>query len=160
MKATLNTNVHLAPSPKTVDGLLAVPIDIQSVAASFTFDGSAAAGAADVTIVYTVGPTAGNPIFDLRQTITQAWLDGAVFPVAQLAHHPFGAGAFTNLRVIQSVQAAGSVHTLRVQYPLGLPNAQLGGSYQPALAWSAGPRLRVVFGLSALNKAKHRSSCP
>lgn len=34
------TNFHLAPPPKTVDGLLAVPIDIQSIEAVFTFDGS------------------------------------------------------------------------------------------------------------------------
>ena len=60
--------------------------------------------------------------------------------MAQLAHHDFGSGNFTDLRVIESVQAAGSVHTLRVQYPLALPDSQLGGSYLPALDWSAGPR--------------------
>ena len=32
-------NFHLAPPPKTVDGLLAVPIDIESIVAVFTFDG-------------------------------------------------------------------------------------------------------------------------
>lgn len=149
------TNFHLAPPPKTVDGLAAVPVDIQSIDALFTFDGSASAASADATITYTVGPTAGNPIFDLRQDITQAWLDGVLFPVAQLAHHGFGADAFTDLRVIQSVQGAGSVHTLRVLYPLALPNSQLGGSYLPALEWSAGPKLRFVFGLSDLNRARY-----
>jgi hypothetical protein len=72
-----------------------------------------------------------------------------------LAHHDFGVGTFTNLRVIESVQAAGSVHTLRVQYDLALPNSQLGGSYLPALDWLAGPKLRFVFGLSDLNKARY-----
>ncbi len=149
------TNFHLAPPPKTVDGLAAVPIDIQTIDAVFVFDGAAASAAADVTISYAVGPTAGNPIFDLRQDITAAWLDGAPFPVAQLAHHGFGTGSFTDLRVIQSVQAAGSVHSLRLQYPLATPNAQLGGSYLPALEWLAGPRLRFVFGLSDLNRARY-----
>ncbi|MCL4800839.1 MAG: hypothetical protein KJ025_14700 [Burkholderiales bacterium] len=149
------TNFHLAPPPKTVDGLAAVPIDIQSVEALFVFDGAASAASADATITYTVGPAAGNPIFDLRQDITAAWLDGAPFPAAQLAHHGFGAGAFTDLRVIESVQSAGSVHTLRVQYPLATPDSQLGGSYLPAIEWSAGPRLRFVFGLSDLNRARY-----
>ena len=47
------------------------------------------------------------------------------------------------------------MHTLRVQYPLALPDSQLGGSYLPALDWSAGPRLRFVFGLSDLNRARY-----
>ena len=149
------TNFHLAPPPKTVDGLLAVPIDIQSIEAVFTFDGSTETASSDATITYTVGPTAGNPIFDLRQTITQAWLDGVLFSVAQLSHHSFGVDPFTDLRVIQSVQGAGSVHTLRVQYDLAIPNSQLGGSYLPAIDWSAGPKLRVVFGLSDLNRARY-----
>lgn len=149
------TNFHLAPPPKTVDGLVAVPVDIQTIDAVFVFDGAASTASADATIVYTVGPAAGNPIFDLRQAISAAWLDGAPFPAAQLAHHNFGTGSFTDLRVIESVQAAGSVHALRVQYPLAMPNAQLGGSYLPALEWSAGPRLRFVFGLSDLNRARY-----
>ncbi len=151
----MSTNFDLAPPSKTVDGLLAVPIDIQSINAVFTFDGPAQTATADATIAYTVGPTAGNPIFDLRQNITQAWVDGVAFPVAQLAHHDFGVGTFTNLRVIEAVQAAGSVHTLRVQYGLALPDSQLGGSYLPALDWLAGPKLRFVFGLSDLNKARY-----
>jgi hypothetical protein len=44
----------------------------------------------------------------IDKNITQAWVDGAVFPVAQLAHHAFGIGTFTNLRVVDAAQAAGS----------------------------------------------------
>jgi hypothetical protein len=149
------TNFHIAPPPKTVDGLLAVPVDISTIDAHFTFDGATSTATADATITYTVGPTGGNPIFDLRQTITAAWLDGAPFGPAQLAHHAFGTGSFTDLRVIQAVQAAGSVHTLRVQYGLAIPDSQLGGAYLPALDWSPGPRLRFVFGLSDLNRARY-----
>jgi hypothetical protein len=75
--------------------------------------------------------------------------------LGQLAHHTFSSGSFTDLRVIEAVQCAGSVHTLRVQYPLATPNSQLGGSYLRALEWSAGPRLRFVFGLSDLNRARY-----
>jgi hypothetical protein len=149
------TNFDLAPPTKTVDGLLAVPIDISSIHASFVFDGAAQTATADATITYEVGPTAGNPIFDLRQTITHAWLDGAVFAPAKLAHHAFGTGSFTDLRVVEVVQSAHSVHTLRVLYDVAVPNAQLGGSYLPALDWQPGPRLRFVFGLSDLNRARY-----
>jgi hypothetical protein len=78
-----------------------------------------------------------------------------LLPVSQLAHHSFGTEPFTDLRVIQAVQGAGSVHTLRVQYKLAPPNAQLGGSYLPALGWSAGPKLTFVFGFSDLNRARY-----
>jgi len=129
----ISENFHLAPPAKTVDGLLAVPIDIELIVAVLTFDGSTETASADATITYAVGPTAGKTIFDLRQDITQAWLDSVLFPIAQLAHHNFGAGPFTDLRVVEAAQAVGSVHTLRVQYDLALPNSQLGGSYLPAL---------------------------
>ena len=151
----MSTNFHLAPPAKTVDGLLSVPIDIESIAALFTFDGAALTAVADATITYTVGPTDGNPIFDLRQNITSAWVDGAVFPAAQLAHHDFGSEAFTNLRVIEAVQTAGSVHTLRVQYDLALPDAQLTGGYLPAIEWLAGPKLHFALGMSDLRRARY-----
>ena len=75
----MSMNFHLAPPSKSVDGLLSVPIDIESIHAVFTFDGAAQTATADATVVYTVGPTGGNPIFDLRQTPMQAWLDGRRF---------------------------------------------------------------------------------
>src|SRR5688500_11770641 len=151
----MTTNFDLAPPTKTVDGLLAVPIDISNVSAAIVFDGAASTATVDATITYTVGQAAGNPIFDLRQTITSAELDGAAFPVAQLAHHSFGTGSFTTLRVIESVQGAGTVHTLRVQYVMALPDSQMGGSYLPRLEWSTGPALTFVFGLSDLNRARY-----
>lgn len=151
----MSADFHLGPPPRTVDGLLAVPIDIQSVQAVFTFDGALQTAVADATMAYTVGPTAGNPFFDLRQPITEAWLDGVPFPPAQLAHHAFGTGPFTNLRVIESVQAAGSAHTLRVKYTLAIPDSNLGGAYPPVLEWTAGPRLRFTFGLSDLYRARY-----
>ncbi len=86
------TNFDLAPPPKTVDGLLAVPIDISTITARLRFDGATSTGTGDATIDFVVGPSAGSPIFDLRQTVTNAWLDGAPVPLAQVAHHDFGGG--------------------------------------------------------------------
>lgn len=148
-------NWEVAPPPKTVDALLAVPVDIGSLTASIVFDGASGSASADATFTYTVGPTAGNPFFDLRQPVSQAWLDGAPFPADKLAHHAFGTGPFTDLRVVESHQGAGSVHTLRVVYPLALPDSQLGGSYLPRIEWAPGPRLTFAFALSDLNRARY-----
>jgi hypothetical protein len=149
------TNFEIAPPPKTVDGLLAVPIDISAIAATVQFDLATSSATADATITYTVGPTAGNPIFDLRQTVTDAWLDGASFAPSLLAHHTFGSGPFTDLRVVESVQTAGSVHTLRVLYPLTLPDAETGGAYPPALDFTPGPRVRFTLGMTDLFRARY-----
>ncbi len=151
----MTDNFYLAPPPQVVDGLLAVPIDIQSVTAGVVFDGSTQIATADVTMTYTVGPADGNPIFDLRQTVNQAWLDGVAFNPAGLAAHDFGGGPLTELRIIKALQTAGSVHQLRLQYTLGTPLSQLGGSYPPALQWSPGHRLHFSFGLSDLNAGRY-----
>jgi hypothetical protein len=149
------TNFQLAPPAKVVDGLLAVPIDIQSTSATLVFDGAAATAQADATVDFIAGPADGNPIFDLRQAISDAWLDGTPVPIGQLAHHDFGGGPDAQLRVIQSVVLAGTAHTLRVRYALGPPQASAAGSYQPALAWTAGPRLAFNFGFTDLGAGRY-----
>jgi hypothetical protein len=149
------TDFRLAPPPTPVDGLLAVPIDVQQVQAVVTLDGATSTAQADATMTYTVGPTAGNPLFDLRQTVGQAWVDGAPIDPGLLAAHDVGAGTFSTIRVLDAVQAAGSVHTLRLVYALGTPQSQLGGAYPPVLQWSAGPKVRWTFGLSDLNAGRY-----
>src|SRR5215213_4153013 len=146
---------RLAPPPTMVDGLLAVPVHFQDVQATVRFDGAAATGRADVTVTYEVGPTTGSPLFDLRQTIDQAWVDGAPADPDGLAARDLGAGSFSTVRVLETVQAAGSVHTLRVTYWLDTPDCQLGGSYPPVVAWSPGPRLRWTLGMSDLNAGRY-----
>jgi phosphoglycolate phosphatase-like HAD superfamily hydrolase len=152
---TAGTNLDLAPRPRLVDGLWAVPVDIQRVDASLTFDGLTSTATADATVEFRMGRQAGSPIFDLRQTITSAELDGASIPVAQLAHHDFGGGANANLRVIEPVLDAGTSHTLRLVYTLGPPQASTAGSYQPSLTWSSGPRLAFNFGFTDLGAGRY-----
>lgn len=149
------TNFDLAPPGKTVDGLAAVPIDIQHITASLIFDGATSSGVGDATIDFIVGPGGGCPIFDLRQTITAVWLDGVPLAVADVALHDFGGGAGAELRVVNSVLAANSSHTLRATYTLGTPQASTAGSYQPAMTWSAGPRLVFNFGFTDLGPGRY-----
>ncbi len=149
------TNLDLAPPPRLVDGLWAVPMDIQSIAAALVFDGATSSGTGDATVVFKVGPYGGNPIFDLRQSITGVWLDGASVPTSKAAHHDFGGGAQAELRVLEQAVDAGSTHTLRVTYTLGPPQASSAGSYQPAMTFSAGPRLVFNFGFTDLGAGRY-----
>src|SRR5205823_6393825 len=90
-----------------------------------------------------------------RQTITAVWLDGVPLTPAQVALHDFGGGAGAELRVVDSVLAAGSSHTLRLTYPLGPPQASTAGSYQPAMTWGPGPRLAFNFGFTDLGPGRY-----
>jgi hypothetical protein len=50
------TNFDLAPPVITVDDLVAVPIDIQRIAASLSFDGATASGNGDASLEFVMGP--------------------------------------------------------------------------------------------------------
>ena len=152
------TNFHLAPPAKLVNSLWTVPVDIQSITATLTFDPSTNSGTGDATLKFRMGRCTGCPIFDLRQTITEAWLDGVSLPVAKLAHYSFGGGANADLRIVESPLLAGSVHTLRVIYQVGTPQSSMAGSYLPAIQWSAGPRLALNFGFSDLGPGRYLES--
>jgi hypothetical protein len=133
-------------------------MDIQRINATLTFDGATSSGKGDATIEFTTGVQNGNPIFDLRQTMTEAWLDGAPIAIAKLAQHDFGGGANAELRIIESVLPKGTNHTLRVKYNVGLPQAPAAGGYQPGMTWSAGPRLALNFGFTDLGPGRYLES--
>ena len=151
------TNFDHAPPPTTVDGLLAVPIDIATLSASLLFDAAAESGVVDATISFLVGPTAGNAIFDVRQTITAAWLDGSPIDPALLAHHDFGGGTDADLRILESVLGAGSSHTLRLRYQLALPDALASSSGDPTYEYAAGA-LTLKFWYTDLRAGRYLDS--
>lgn len=151
----MDTSWRDAPPPTAVDGLLAVPVDVASVAASVALDGSTSTATVDATLSYTVGPHSGHPLFDLRQTVDQCWLDGVEIDPADIAGHDVGAGTFGSVRVIARHQAAGTTHTLRVTYALAPPQSELGGSYPPALIWSSGPCVQWSWGMSDLYAGRY-----
>ena len=152
------TNFDLAPPPVSFDGKTAAPIDISTIDAHLVFDGAASTASGDATLTFVVGPAAGRPMFDLRQTITGVWLDGAPLAVGQVLTRDLGGGPGAELRVLDVPLAAGTSHTLRITYSLGLPASPPGGSYPPGLAWSAGPRLVFNFGFTDLAAARYLES--
>ncbi|WP_044870366.1 HAD family hydrolase [Pseudomonas sp. LFM046] len=149
------SNLDLAPPPRLVDGLWAVPVDISQINAALSFDAATQQASGDATLEFRLGANAGCPIFDLRQTPTGAWLDGTPIPLGEVATHDFGGGAQANLRVLARVLEAGSSHSLRLTYGVGLPQASTAGSYQPQVTWSAGPRLVFNFGFTDLGAGRY-----
>ncbi len=144
-----------APGPLVVDGLPAVPITIRQLTASVTLDARAGTGAVDALMRYEVGPTAGCPLFDLRQPIDAAFLDGTAIDPTRLRARAIGAGPAATMRVLDLPQAARSGHDLRFRYRLGSPLSDLGGAYPPVLAARAGGRLRWSFGMADLFDGRH-----
>ena len=116
--------VH-APPPTEVDGLLAVPIDILSIDASFRFELDEPEAPSVATIEFQVGPTGGYPVFDLRQTPTiEMILDGnELLDPAQLTRHDFGRGDAAGFSILEVELEPCSIHELTIDYDVELPDA-------------------------------------
>lgn len=145
-------DLDLAPPAIAVDGLRAVPIDIRQVQARVVFDATARAARAEATVEFIAGGEDGSPIFDLRQEINSAQLDGQPLDLARLRHHDLGGGPGAELRVIEQALAAGSAHQLRLSYAIGAPQAP---GADPALTWGDGGRLAWDFWFSDLEPARY-----
>lgn len=143
-----------APPPSLVDGLQAVPIHITNVAAAITFAAAMQSASATAEMAFEVGPDTGSPIFDLRQTITGASLDGTAIAVDDLAHHDFGPGTSHGLRIIDRTLAAGTAHVLNLTYNVDQPDAPNARD----VVWLPGNRLSFDFHLSDLNPSRYLES--
>jgi hypothetical protein len=150
-----HTNFDLAPPPLTVDGATAVPIDIGRIDATLVFDGASSTGHGDATLSFVMGPAAGRPILDLRQTVTGVWLDGDPVDPSDFALHDVGGGAHAEVRVLARRLKARSSHSLRVTWDLGPPQASTAGSYLPALAFEEGPRVAFNVGMTDLGGGRY-----
>jgi hypothetical protein len=158
----MTTNFDLAPPPAALaGGGTAVPIDIASIDAHLTFDAAAQAAHGTASLAFVVGPAAGRPVFDLRQTITEVVLDGLALPVTAVPGVDLGGGPGAEVRVLDAVLASGTGHTLAVGYDVGPPASPPGGGYPPHLVWS-GPagarRLRWNTGFTDLAPARYLES--
>ncbi len=144
-----------APPPTAAAGLVGVPIHIDRVTGTIVFDGATKTASATAVMEFTVGPNDGNPVFDLRQTIGTATLDGAPIAASSLAHHSMGGGAGADVRVISQWMTAGSSHVLELTYPVGTPQSNNAGP----IGWSStSARLAFNIFLSDLNPARYLES--
>ena len=145
-----------APPPTRLGGCLVVPLHIVDLQISVEVDAAASRMHVDSTMAYKVGPTAGNPFFDLRQRVEDCWIDGVRVPPSAIAHRSIGqSGQKSAVRIIDEWQRAGSAHRMRATYRMGLPMSDLGGAYPPRLSWSAGPRVRWSLGMADLYAGRY-----
>jgi hypothetical protein len=126
-----------APPPLEIDGLVGHPIDIESVSATFHFDHGARSARARAVMRFEVIGAGGMPLFDLRQEVERAWLDGEELDPAALAAHEIGPQAGT-MRILERELAGGETHELVLEYPLAEPSspqAQGIGWSEDGLSW-------------------------
>lgn len=154
LRQTLAVFVH-APAPLVVDGLLTVPIHIRKLRGRVALDVQTRRGYVDALMIYEVGPSSGCALFDLRQSIDQAWLDGRSIPTGRLRAREVGEGPYATMRVVDVPQTARSTHTLRLRYRLGQPHSDRGGAYPPVLAAQGDRRMRWSFGMGDLFDGRH-----
>ncbi|MBZ5715991.1 hypothetical protein [Nannocystis pusilla] len=146
--------VHAPPSA-TIDGLDAVPIDIVSLDAQMSFDAAAAQAQVAVTMNFRLGPEGGMPIFDLRQTIATATLDGEPLAPAAMGSHDFGKGLMYGFRILEQELEACSEHTLALTYAMTLPAAPNATGFQ----WLDAPDgVYFDISLSDLNPGRYLES--
>ena len=117
--------IPFAPEPAAVDGLDAVPIDVDDLAATLRFDASAGSpgASASATLRFRLGPAGGMPFLDLRQTPASVELDGAPLAANQVARHDFGRGLDSGFVILAAELPPCSEHTLVLDYPLARPDA-------------------------------------
>ncbi|MGA3217781.1 MAG: hypothetical protein ABSE77_01685 [Acidimicrobiales bacterium] len=123
-----------APPPVALSGRLAVPIDIERLVASVRFDVASQVAEVSARLELCLDGPPGCPVFDLRQPIATASLDGASLPPDALAYCDMGAGEDARMRVVDVTCSDGALHLLDLSYRLGTPEAT-GAS---AIEWSPG----------------------
>jgi hypothetical protein len=75
------------------------------------------------TMQFYVGSNGGNPVFDVRQTILAAELDGMPIDPALMAAYDLGGDPWASVRVLAADLPACSEHTLVLTYDVALPQS-------------------------------------
>ena len=150
--------MRFAPPPKRLtSGGLAVPIDIQTISAQLSFDAAAQRASGDAVVDFRHGIDHGFPIFDLRQPITGAWLDGARLKVDAVALQRFGSKREQAMRLVKRKLRAEGRYQLRLAYEVAAPPllASTMGGYQPELRWPASGGVHFNFGFTDLGGGRY-----
>ena len=112
-------DLALGPGPVVMEEGVAVPIDVVGLVGRFTLDVAGETTTVDAQLTFRVGATAGRPIFDLRQELSDGDLDGEA--IAALWTRDFGGGPGAEMRVLDREVEACSEHVLTLRYPLVRP---------------------------------------
>ncbi len=141
-----------APGAVVLGNGRAVPVDFESVDASVILDAFARHATVEATVRFHVGEQGGWPVFDLRQEIISAELDGESLSPASLGYQDFGAEPGAELRLLAQYLPPCSAHTLRLGYTLERPDV-----YEaPSVGWDlAQARVRWDFAFTDLVPASY-----
>jgi hypothetical protein len=117
----LDDRMH-APAPFKVDGLTGVGIDINTLEAKVVFDLETKTASVVADLTFRMAGEGGMPIFDLRQDITSAKLNGKKLKPEEMAPHKFGKTSGT-MRIIEKKLKADAEHHLHLEYTLAKPQS-------------------------------------
>lgn len=106
-----------------VDGVPAVPVDIEAVEATIVLDAEAGVATSDATVQFVMGGAAGRPVLDLRQTVTALALNGEPLDPLDFPAVDFGGGKDAELRLLRAQVEACAMNALDLSYELGAPQA-------------------------------------
>ncbi|MBC8371697.1 MAG: hypothetical protein H8E25_16975 [Planctomycetes bacterium] len=120
--ATAQNNNDYAPPVIEVDGLRGIPIDILEVNTQMVFDFETESVSVISDMDFKMIGEKGFPLFDLRQEITSASLNGITIDVDKLAAHDFGKQTGT-MRILEQECAMKVVNVLHLEYTLSKPSA-------------------------------------
>ncbi|WP_434419662.1 hypothetical protein [Nannocystis pusilla] len=108
-----------APPPVEVADVLVVPIDLTRVAAELRFDPPTREVVGRATLEFRSGPVEGLPVFDLRQPIDRAVLDGVELPPNAIV--AFTPPSEVTMLAINRLLAPCGEHRLELEYHLQEP---------------------------------------
>ncbi len=138
-----------APPPLEIDDLIGVPIDVHNLEASMTFDFESREIQVEALMTFMVDVDGGFPVFDLRQEIDFAELNGEVIDAALMGSRKISKQT-GSVRILERGLAAGVAHKLRLKYEVDKPNAP--GARGAALRKTG---LFWDIGLSDLNPGRY-----
>ena len=118
--------------------------------AHLVFDMAAQKAKVDATVLFHSGTEKGNPIFDLRQEINEAYINDTIITSEKMRHHDFGGGSNSELRVLQTIIEPETENVLKLVYELNQPQCP---ASQP-IGWD-GTHVYFEFWFSDLYPARY-----
>ncbi len=103
------------PPPFAVDGVAHVLLDLHRIEAELIFNPATQEIRGAAVFDFTTGDVEGLPLFDLRQAITRAVLDGEELAPDTLAHVELPGGETTMIAIPRLLAPCGE-HTLELEY--------------------------------------------
>jgi hypothetical protein len=137
----------------TAYGEWLVPADINRIEAALVFDVRRQSASGLATIHFHTAED-GWALFDLRQQVQSARLNGKPISTEAVAPIRLGAKVEQSMRAVRHKSRAGEPSALRLDYPVSLPNASSMGRYRPAILWRDGG-VHFNFGFTDLGGGRY-----